>query len=504
MARRRLAPGEHGEIGYLTAKSKGYYARVSYRSESGEMHKIQGFGTSKAAARNDLTKKLEELTPSQTGDLSSHDTIQKLAQLWIEEVDDSDRQPSTKQLYARNVNNLVLPSLGQLHIRELTVGRTDRFLKRLRTDSSSKSKQARVVLSLMMDMAVRYGATPLNPVGQIGKQRSNTKTIEALDHEGLQALLTALEAEKILERPGPHADNLLIDAVTLMVVTSARIGEALALQLRDFAADGQPITIENCRELKHVTVDLNSTLVTVAGSGTYRQDVPKTHSSNRIVTLPQSAVDTLTDRISHVAEQGKHDAFVFQTRKGTPVMPCNFRRRLRAVRQIFDLPNTITPHTLRRSIATFVTKETGSLDLASKMLGHAGHRVTEQHYVKPSPVVSEQTAEIADRFMAGSKTDLSTLKTMAHNPYTPSQMLNELAENWISDTTLCIAIAHHSNAAPRTLAFLAGHASVDVRLAVASNPHIDASTREALAQDKDAQIRRIIHAQPKLAKPPRT
>jgi integrase len=46
-------------------------------------------------------------------------------------------------------------------------------------------------------------------------------------------------------------------------------------------------------------------------------------------------------------------------------------------------PAQRTPHTLRRSVATAVTREVG-LEHASELLGHSDTRITKRSYVAPT------------------------------------------------------------------------------------------------------------------------
>ena len=63
--------------------------------------------------------------------------------------------PSTRSLYERDMRTLVEPSFADLALREITVSRVDRFLKKQAQVSYARAKHAKVVLGLAMDLAVR-------------------------------------------------------------------------------------------------------------------------------------------------------------------------------------------------------------------------------------------------------------------------------------------------------------------------------------------------------------
>ncbi|SFU10295.1 hypothetical protein SAMN05660657_05709 [Geodermatophilus amargosae] len=78
---------------------------------------------------------------------------------WLAEVDDSDLATGTKRLYRFALSNYVLPGVGQLRMRELTVPAVDRLLTAVRKAyGSGAAKAARTVLSGILGEAVRRGA----------------------------------------------------------------------------------------------------------------------------------------------------------------------------------------------------------------------------------------------------------------------------------------------------------------------------------------------------------
>ncbi|WP_052066322.1 tyrosine-type recombinase/integrase [Rhodococcoides fascians] len=70
---------------------------------------------------------------------------------------------------------------------------------------------------------------------------------------------------------------------------------------------------------------------------------------------------------------------LFVTGTGNWVSPANVRRSWRAARG--DDFDWVTPHTLRKTVATLV-KETYGVEAAQIQLGHANTRVTEAHYIQ--------------------------------------------------------------------------------------------------------------------------
>lgn len=55
----------------------------------------------------------------------------------------------------------------------------------------------------------------------------------------------------------------------------------------------------------------------------------------------------------------------------------------------------VTPHSFRRTVATFLDRASGP-DLAAEMLGHTSSKITKEHYIQPDERVDPVTAEILE------------------------------------------------------------------------------------------------------------
>jgi len=91
-------------------------------------------------------------------------------------------------------------------------------------------------------------------------------------------------------------------------------------------------------------------------------------------------------------EDSEH--LIFFSRNHTPLTTNNIRRRLRAVLECVELEG-VTPHSFRRTVATFLDRASGP-DLTAEMLGHPSSRITKQHYIEPDDRVDPVTADILE------------------------------------------------------------------------------------------------------------
>lgn len=128
-------------------------------------------------------------------------------------------------------------------------------------------------------------------------------------------------------RPGPRSSTDMVDMFELMLATGARIGEVLALRWRDI-------------DLAAGLVEINGTIKTESGIGTYRKSLPH----DRTVGLSQAGVLVLDARRRRLPDNVL-DA-VFPTRNVTWQQVNNVERRWRQIRTEAGLEG-VTPDAFR-------------------------------------------------------------------------------------------------------------------------------------------------------------
>ncbi|WP_126688296.1 tyrosine-type recombinase/integrase [Nocardioides ferulae] len=164
----------------------------------------------------------------------------------------------------------------------------------------------------------------------------------------------------------------------LIAGTGLRIGEALGLR---------NIDLNLAAEIPYLSVE--GTLVEpYEGHPTLEwSPIPKTPNSYRNLALHPAIVDMLLERRKRTKWRRQMDPVFASEQAGTWLWPNNIRTRLRG-----DVAETewvgVTPHTLRRGLATVLYYEVGT-DLAASALGHAQGGVTHRHYIDRSrrPVI---------------------------------------------------------------------------------------------------------------------
>ncbi|ACZ29833.1 integrase family protein [Xylanimonas cellulosilytica DSM 15894] len=387
MIRPRTPIGTFGEIEFTPLPGGSVRARVRYRDDDGRLRRVEAVGATRKSAEHALKGKLTRRASrvSGFGDLGPDSPFPALVDVWLEDLDLADRlAEGTRALYERNMRQLVMPAFENYTLREITVGRVDRFLKTLaKSKSHSMAKQAKTVLSLAFGLAVRYEAIGTNPLQGIDRLRKPERTTKALTVAEVRAIRAALrEWRRGSGLPGPKPDGQLEAIVEVMLGTSARIGEVLAIRKRDVNVTTSP-----------ATVTISGTIVTPKGKSAYRQPNPKTQRSVRTMAVPSFTAEVIRARLVRlVHEDAEH--LLFYSRNHTPLTPANVRRRLREALKSQGIEG-VTPHAFRRTVATTVERAAGA-DLAAELLGHTSSSITKEHYIERDDHVDARTAEILE------------------------------------------------------------------------------------------------------------
>lgn len=385
MARAPIPIGTFGSINITQNSPRSWTARARFRDPDGALRPVEASDTTSRAAELALKVKLAQRTRT-TGvsELHPHSPFGDLVRVWLEDLElDPDLAQGTKDLYERDMRTLVLPVFEHFVLREITISKVDRFLRTLAKQSYSRAKHAKVVLNLALGMAHRYEAIEKNPVTGTKRLKRPVTQATALTLEQIQAIRIAARSwRRETKVPGPRPDGQLEVIIEVMLGSSLRIGEVLALRKCDIDLTTTPATLR-----------VSGTIVSPKGKPTYRQPHPKTRTSVRRIAIPSYTATALRDRVVDLASL-EPDTLVFRTRNGTPLTTNNIRRRLRDVLAAAGITG-VTPHSFRRTVATTINRAAGA-GLAAQLLGHTSTDITLKHYIEPDIDIDTRTATILE------------------------------------------------------------------------------------------------------------
>ncbi|MCC9055227.1 tyrosine-type recombinase/integrase [Microbacterium sp. F2E] len=394
--RDRLEIGTYGDINTVQTPAGTVRAEARYRDWDGEVRKVTTTAGTARAAKQALRKKLGQRgTATRFGTTLTPDSaVSELAAAWLEDVQMRvDLAPGTKDLYRRELRSLILPTFKKLRLREVTTGRVDHFLKTQATVSYAHARHSRVVLSLMFNFALRHDAVHHNPVAGTTRLKQPKTVVKALTLDELEQIRAAAAQWRTgKSMSGPRPDGQVRDLIEVLIGTSDRIGEALALRKCDIddsrREEGKPMRVTVC-----------GTLVTITGKGTYRQQYPKTDASRRTLEVPEFSAEVIRRRLARIEDEGE-EHLLFFTRNGTPLTPNNARRTLRKMLTDAEVNLKVSPHAFRRTGGTVIARATDS-QTAADALGNS-KEIAEKHYIEvdapaPNPTPAIHLERLAPR-----------------------------------------------------------------------------------------------------------
>lgn len=234
----------------------------------------------------------------------------------------------------------VLNVIGHLPLATLTAQDIQTaYTKITATKGRSAAAGAHVVFQQAIKAAVKSGRLLADPFPRVEPPRK-PKTNKA----------TTLSMDEVHAFLAEHQGTPLGDLMEILSVSGLRVGEACALQWRDFDFARNKIRVErNIGMLKN---------------GKCYVKAPKTQSGFRTVSIPPETMAKFK------AKAGKPSDFVFGT-----TAPRTWSRRLIKLMKRAGLEQ-FTTHDLRHAHATFLLKHTPNPKIVSKRLGHSDVKIT--------------------------------------------------------------------------------------------------------------------------------
>ena len=322
MARKPLPLGSWGKIRtYVAAcnekgKATSHRSVANYRDFDGKVRQVEAIGRTKTLAEDNLVEKLKNRRRANKGvGLDAMDRFSVAAELWFgkleEKVRDGKRSPGTVDTYRRQLDNHVLPALGEVRLGELTTPLLDKVIGKIKAEvGPPTAKTCRSVVSGTLGLAARYGAIDHNPIRDVDTiETASKRKARALTDDEREAWFDQLRAD-----PGAVAADLP-DLSTFMLATGVRIGESLAVlgQQVNFAAS---------------EVEITHQIIRVRGQGLLRIRT-KSRAGERVLKVPAWGMAMLRRRLM---DGGRMDQPVFANADGDYRDPTNVRRDLREAR----------------------------------------------------------------------------------------------------------------------------------------------------------------------------
>lgn len=372
MAREPLPLGSWGNIKVGRSKAGTWHARTKYRDMDGKVRIVEARGPSAAAARRNLQQKLADRKTPRYGLVNPRSKINELIEVFLVDLQASDKADRTKDKYAYCVKKYIAPAIGEVRIGEATSGVIDNFIRKLVEDvGPSTARSCGAIMSWMFKIALRHDAVTVNPVIGVSIPRNRTTKPQALDaaqYQDLREKLIAWETAPALGRPRTQELHEIADC---LIATGARPGELFALTWEDVDLDAEP-----------PTVFINATVIRTTAGGVRIQDHPKSQHGIRHVTLPDFLVEQLRERRNRQRELSAPNPLnlIFPSSTGTVCDANNIGKLWRKVADSMGY-NWVTLKTFRKANATLIARALGP-EAAAYQAGHSKVSMTQEHYIE--------------------------------------------------------------------------------------------------------------------------
>jgi integrase len=383
-----------GTFGLISTRRRGkrYVAETRYRDIDGRLRKVRATHSSRHGASALLKERLKNRPGYGTdGLLRLSSPFDDLAELWLADLELREIADGTKENYRDDLRVHVRPFFQNYTLGEITTGRVEVFLKGQAAISYSRAKHSRTMLNLIFGFALRHDAISRNPVEGTSPLRKPKGTPQALTLAQVMKIRQAAARWRTgPDVKGPKPDDKVRDIIEVLLGTSMRPGEVLALR---------PADIEDRRRAdgtRGMVAHVRGTVVYRKGKGTFRQEWPKTDASVRTIPVPAFAAVVLRRRLEDMTPE--QDSWtIFHNRSGGPLSQHNLRRTFREFLVLADLQDSgISPRWYRRTGATVLARGLG-VDAAATHLGHTSTVVTEGHYIEPDHTVDFAASDVLER-----------------------------------------------------------------------------------------------------------
>lgn len=378
MPRPPLPVGTSGEVRVDTVRGR-FRARCLVRDYDGVVREVERIASSQARARARLGEAIRDRHRMDAdAEITSETKLSDVVRIWLvdlrAEVRAGEKSPGTGELYETTARRIT-EGLGELRVREVTVGRVDRFLAVTATHHGPVSaKRAKTVLTGVLGLAARHDAIRTNPVRDTARiKHGEKKTAVALGIDQVYDLRIKLAADQ------KARDWDLLDFVDMMLATGKRIGENSAITWEAVDLDAG-------------TVEIRGTVIRVKGEGLRIKWRPKSKAGYRKLRLPSWAVEMLRRR--EVEAVPNEWGVVFTSPTGLLRDPSNTQADLRDVFGRLGYP-WVTSHVFRKTAATLLDEAGVTARKIADQLGQSQVSVTQDFYLGRK-IASEDAARVLE------------------------------------------------------------------------------------------------------------
>ena len=334
-----------------------------------------------ARTQKELLEKLHRCIDEYDGAELTEDcrmTLGEWLEIWLTECAEPSVRPSTFRGYRAYVRDKIAPYLGEKEIRKVTVDDIQNLYRKLKKEggaeggplSGASVRRIHGVLHQALKVAADRHLIVKNPTDNVTLPKREPSPRTILNDEQLERFMEAI-----------RQDRRWHDFFYLEITTGLRRGELCGLMWSDF-------------DEKKGTLSIRRTLHGKEGGGYYVGDT-KTGTGRRIIKLPPSTVQLLTERKRAAISQW---IFPNPIHPEDPVMPNSGYNRMKKLLAEAGLPR-MRFHDLRHTFATHALTSGVDAKTLSGILCHTKTSFTLDTYTHVTGDMHRRASEIVGGFM---------------------------------------------------------------------------------------------------------
>ena len=268
---------------------------------------------------------------------------------------------NTRASYQGNLDNWILPALGDLKVPDITAAQIEALLLSIQAQGKSHGTAVKIytILQGIFKKARKDGTIQANPMELVDRPKPRKDEIKATDAEAytakeVQEILKYLNQEPLKWRAFVH---LLID-------TGVRRGECCGLQWMDI-------------DFKANTITIKGNLCYTPKKGVYL-DTPK-NGKTRTIDVDPDVMELLKQLRREQAGKILSPYVFTQEDTADPMHPHSPTGYLRKFSEKYAIDH-LHPHKLRHSFASVAITSGADVASVSEKLGHADKAITLRMY----------------------------------------------------------------------------------------------------------------------------
>ena len=338
-----------------------------------------------ADTQKELTTKLRQNIDIYQGiDLTeqSRMTLAEWLEQWLGQMSATLR-PSTLENYQKDMENHVIPYLGQKMLTQITATDLRKLYDALKKNgrmnprpgqgrglSSTTVRGIHTTLHHALRVAMEQGLIPTNPADEVGPPKVVRQSMNILNEEQLGTFMETIKA-----------DPIWYDFFYTELTTGLRRGEICGLMWSDF-------------DVRSGTLKVNRTLHREKGGRSVAGDT-KTYAGTRKIVLPPSTAELLRAR-----KKKSFSPWIFHDplRPEAPISPDTAYKQLKKILATANLPN-IRFHDLRHTFSTHALASGVDAKTLSGILGHTKASFTLDTYTHTTGDMQKRAADIVGGFL---------------------------------------------------------------------------------------------------------